>query len=75
MWSAYKKYYARVFMTALTLYLVFVVDLGTGSLAQHLYRIGTTPEGRQLGSELGDTLVAISHMLIDRLSALFSSSE
>jgi hypothetical protein len=69
-WQAYKKYYARVFVAALILYLMFAVDLGTGTFAQHLYRIGTTPECRQLGIELGETAVAIAHALIDWIGRL-----
>ena len=72
MWRTRRKYYARVLGTALALYLVFVVNLGSGTLAEHLYRLAATPEARQLGTEIFDTLTLASRALKDRVLQLFS---
>lgn len=65
MWANYRRHTARTIVLILSLYLIFVLDLGTATCAQHLYRIGTTPEAHQLGDELADTAVSIAHALID----------
>jgi len=37
-------------------YLIFLMNLGTRTFAQHLLRIATTPEAQDLASEVFDTL-------------------
>lgn len=67
MWQARRRHYARVFVTALALYLVFVVNLGSGTLAEHLYRLALTPEAQQLAAEVYDTLSVAGRALMARL--------
>ena len=70
MWAKYRSHTARTIAIVVVLYLVFVLDLGTATLAQHLYRIGTTPEVLQLGDELADTFSSIMLALIERVRHL-----
>ena len=65
MWSNYRRHTARTIVLVLALYLMFVMDLGTATCAQHLYRIGTTPEAHQLMDEVGDTAISIAHALVE----------
>jgi hypothetical protein len=65
MWANYRRHTARTIVLVVALYLMFVMDLGTATCAQHLYRIGTTPEARQMTDEMVDTTVAIAEALVE----------
>jgi hypothetical protein len=38
------------------IYILFIMNLGTRTFAQHLIRIATTPEAQDMASEVFDTL-------------------
>ena len=48
-------------------YLMFFLNLGTRTLAQHLWRIGGTPEARELYSEVGGTIASATSAVTRKL--------
>jgi hypothetical protein len=51
-----KAHGLRVVLTAVVIYLVFFLSLGTRTFFQHVRRIVTTPEAKELSYELTETL-------------------
>lgn len=51
-----KAHGLKVVLTAIAIYLVFFLSLGTRTFFQHVMRIVTTPEAKELRYELTETI-------------------
>lgn len=56
-----KEHGLKLIVSAVVLYLVFFMSLGTRTLFQHVVRIARTPEAQELGEELVDTLASATN--------------
>jgi hypothetical protein len=56
------------------IYLVFFLNLGTRTFAQHLWRIGGTPEARELYSDVGGTIASATSAVTRKLRRGSSSN-
>lgn len=69
-----KAYGLRLFLGLIAIYMVFFFSLGTRTLAQHVLRIGRTPEARELYSELGGTIGSATSAVTRRIRAATGGS-
>ncbi|MET0390323.1 MAG: hypothetical protein ABW321_30405 [Polyangiales bacterium] len=61
------------FLTALVLiYLIFFMNLGTRTFAQHIYRIVTTPEAKELVHDVFHTAEYFAHAVTRRIRGAIS---
>ena len=64
-----KTYGLRLFLGLIVIYMLFFFSLGTRTFAQHVLRIGRTPEARELYSELGGTVASATSAVTRRIRA------
>jgi hypothetical protein len=64
-----KTYGLRLLLGLIGIYALFFLSLGTRTFAQHMLRIGRTPEARELYSELGGTIGSATSAVTRRIRA------
>jgi hypothetical protein len=69
-----KTHGLRLLVGLIVVYMLFFFSLGTRTFAQHLFRIGRTPEARELYSELGGTIASATSAVTRRLRAATGST-
>jgi hypothetical protein len=62
-----KTHGLRLIAALALVYLVFFLNLGTRTLAQHVWRIGGTPEAREMYSEVGGTIASATSAVTRKL--------
>jgi hypothetical protein len=63
----FKTHGLRLIAALALIYLVFFLNLGTRTLAQHLWRVGATPEAREMYGEVGGTIASATSAVTRRL--------
>ena len=67
-----KKNGPKIIAAALAIYLIFFMNLGTRTFAQHVIRIVNTPEARELGYEVFATASEATHAVTRRIRGAIS---
>jgi hypothetical protein len=63
----FKTHGLRLIASLALVYLVFFLNLGTRTFAQHVWRVGGTPEARELYSEVGGSIASATSAVTRRL--------
>jgi hypothetical protein len=63
---ALKKNQAKIVAAILSIYFIFLLNLGTRTFAQHVLRIATTPESRALTYEVFATARGAAEAVMNR---------
>lgn len=72
MGNALKKNGAKIITGILVVWLVFFMNLGTRTFAQHIIRIATTPEAKELAYEVFATASEATHAITRRVRGAIS---
>lgn len=72
MGDLFKKNGAKIITALVVIYLVFFMSLGTRTFAQHIIRITTTPEAKELGYEMFATASEAAHAITRRVRGAIS---
>jgi hypothetical protein len=70
--NALKKNGAKIITALMAFYFIFIMNLGTRTFAQHVIRIATTPEARELGYEVFNTASEATHAVTRRVRGAIS---
>jgi hypothetical protein len=68
-----KTHWLRLILGVSAVYMIFLLNLGTRTMAGHLYRIFTTPEARECGSEIVSTVGSATKSVTHRIGGSFGS--
>lgn len=67
--SSLKKDAPKIIVAVILIWLIFFYHVGTGrrSFADHVFRIVTTPEARELGDEVLSDVRYVTHAITSRV--------
>ncbi|MEY4581713.1 MAG: hypothetical protein RL701_6416 [Pseudomonadota bacterium] len=65
--QSFKKNGPKIAIALMVAYFVFVLNLGTRTFAQHVIRIATTPESKELAYEVFATASEATHAITRRI--------